>query len=104
MGSVSDIQIVTVEWDVTRLAERVKNSRVKKDGSESVVDQNLEKHFQQSNFGHLHHPATILDCHGHIMLWHLPGVFIKTRTVRISLSFLAVTDIIIHRMTITLLL
>ena len=87
-GSVSDIPLVTTGWDVARLTDRVKNTRVKKDGSQSVADQNLEKYVEQSEFGRLQDPTTILDCHGCILLWHLPGTFTKKCTVRIIFCYM----------------
>ena len=87
-GSVSDIPLVTTGWDVARLTDRVKNTGVKKDGSQSVADQNLEKYFEQSEFSRLQDPTTILDCHGCILLWHLPGIFTKKCTVRIIFCYM----------------
>jgi hypothetical protein len=68
-------------WDVTRFADRVKNSKVTSDGSVSEADGTLPEYFEQATFGDLTEPATILDMHGRVMVWALPGVMHPNRLV-----------------------
>jgi hypothetical protein len=71
------------EWDVTRFADRVKNTRPRTDWDHSAEDERLAKFFVNPNFGDMDEPATILDRHGHIMVWYLPHIFAPYRVVRI---------------------
>ena len=72
-------------WDVERFADKVKNTRVSEDG-ESLEDIKLRLHYEQATFGKLTDPGTILDKHGKIMVWVLPGVLHPKRLVRNSMS------------------
>jgi hypothetical protein len=78
------------EWDVTRLADRVKNTRPNVDGitDTSVEDARLAKYFKNPQFGDLDMPAVILDCHGRIMLWYLPRILSPYRVVRMFIFVL----------------
>jgi len=61
-------------------------SRVKPDGAPATADVNLRKYFVCPEFGHIDLPATILDLHGKIMVWHLPHIITRTRNVFIISS------------------
>jgi hypothetical protein len=63
------------EWDVTRFAERVKNSRPRVDGDNSAEDARLAKFFVNPDFGDMDEPCTILDQYGRIIMWYLPHLF-----------------------------
>lgn len=63
------------EWDITRFSDWVKNLRPRSDFELAAEDQKLAKFFKNPNFGHLDEPATLLDCNGLIMAWHLPDIF-----------------------------
>jgi hypothetical protein len=73
------------QWDVTRFADNVKNTKVKETG-ESQSDQRLPIYFPQAKFGKVVEPATILDLHGRVMVWALPGVLHPGRLVGNSLE------------------
>ncbi len=75
------------EWDVTRLADRVKNTRPQDDGEPAQDNINIAKHFKKSHFGDLDEPATIVDREGRIFCWHLPDVLISARVVAIFALF-----------------
>jgi len=75
------------EWDVTRLADRVKNTRPRGDGEPAQDDINITKHFKKSHFGNLDEPATIVDREGRIFCWHLPDILISARVVTIFALF-----------------
>lgn len=77
------LNVVQTEWDVTRFADRVKNTKVKEKGV-AEADLRLPLSFRQANFGKLVNPTTILDMHGKIMVWALPGVLHENRLVNIS--------------------
>jgi hypothetical protein len=67
-------------WDVTRLADRVKNSR-RVDEDVSAEDMSLAKYFENPELGEFTLPATVLDRHGRIMVWYLPYIFSPHRVV-----------------------
>jgi hypothetical protein len=71
------------EWDVTRFAEHVKNTRPRTCGEHSAEDVRLAKFFVNPNFGDMDEPSAILDQHGHIMVWYLPHIFAPYRFVSI---------------------
>jgi hypothetical protein len=77
-----------VKWDVARLADRVKNAHLYADGNTTAEDARLAKYFENPQLGNLNEPATILDCHGHIMVWYLPYIFSMYRVVRVSISLI----------------
>ena len=62
-----------MNWDVERFADKIKNTHVSKD-VESLEDLKLCLYYEQVTFGKLTDPGTILDKHGKIMVWVLPGV------------------------------
>ena len=62
----------------------VKNSKVNPAGGLSEADKNLHNYFTQASFGVITAPATVVDCHGRIMVWHLPGIISKSCVVSIS--------------------
>jgi hypothetical protein len=72
------------EWDVTRFADRVKNTRPHADGDGSGEDKRLAKFFTCPEFGDMYEPSTILDRHGRIMVWYLPDIFAPCRVVCIN--------------------
>ena len=66
------------------MADCVKNTRPRADGDNSAEDVRLAKYFNNPEIGELNEPATVLDRHGHIMLWHLPHVTSPRRAVCFS--------------------
>jgi hypothetical protein len=78
--------VVQTEWDVTRFADSVKNTKVDGD-KEAKADLRLPLYFRQAEFGKLTTPATILDMHGRVMVWALPGVLNSKRLVNNSTHF-----------------
>jgi hypothetical protein len=75
--------VVQTKWDVTRFADKVKNTKVDP-VKEALEDLALPMYFPQAEFGKLTNPATILDLHGKVMVWALPGVLHPKRIVRNS--------------------
>jgi hypothetical protein len=57
----------SVEWDFDRFVES---------GTKS------EKYFTKVNLGLIENPATIVDSHGKILIWYLPGLLLPCRVVR----------------------
>lgn len=70
------------EWDVTRMADRVKNTRPRPDGDMSIEDAKLARYFDNPMIGEIEEPATVLDRHNRIVLWYLPCLFSLRRIVR----------------------
>jgi len=79
--SHAEYKTVKTKWDVTRYADCVKLSRVTLDGARSQADLNLTNYFELAQIGDIDVPATILDCHGRIMVWYLPSILSKHRIV-----------------------
>ena len=52
----------------------MKNTIVRKDGTESETDSRLSLYFSESNFGDIRDPAIIIDNYGRIMIWILPEI------------------------------
>ncbi|KAI6105117.1 hypothetical protein EV401DRAFT_2078571 [Pisolithus croceorrhizus] len=50
------------EWDIDRFAEPMPHAAEK------------TKYFQYPQWGHISDPATVLDVHGRVMVWYLPGI------------------------------
>jgi hypothetical protein len=80
------LNTVKTEWDVSRLATRVKTSRVDASGKVSTADEKLKKYFKGSSLGILTKPTTILDQYGRVMVWALPGLLHSRRIVSYYLS------------------
>jgi hypothetical protein len=72
-----------ISWDVTRFSDRAKATRVKESGLEAAGDQSLPSYFHPADFGELIEPTIILDQHGNVMVWALPGVLHPNRLVRL---------------------
>lgn len=69
-------------WDVTRFADRVKNTRPRADGAADQLDLLLAKFFHNPEFCLLPPlPAIVTDMHGQIMVWYLPGILSALRVV-----------------------
>ncbi|KAI6120115.1 hypothetical protein EDD16DRAFT_1519066 [Pisolithus croceorrhizus] len=61
------------KWDIDRFAELRPHAADK------------TKYFQYPQWGHISDPATVLDIHGRVMLWYLPGIIPPERVVKQSL-------------------
>ncbi|KIK10515.1 hypothetical protein PISMIDRAFT_20326 [Pisolithus microcarpus 441] len=60
------------EWDIDRFAEPARN----------VADKT--KYFPYPWWGHISDPATVLDVHGRVLVWYLPGIMPPARVVILS--------------------
>jgi alpha-amylase/alpha-mannosidase (GH57 family) len=78
---VFDLLSAQTNWDVERLADRVKNTRPQSENGTSVEDDRLAKYFENPQFGEFTEPATVLDRYGRIILWYLPLIFSRYRVV-----------------------
>ncbi|KAI6021332.1 hypothetical protein BKA83DRAFT_4126227 [Pisolithus microcarpus] len=61
------------EWDIDRFSKPMKN----------VTDKT--KYFPYHQWGHISDPATVLDVHGRVLVWYLPGIMPPARVVILSL-------------------
>jgi hypothetical protein len=75
------MDVVQTRWDADRFYEKIKNKKVKsvkkKSGEtpkEPPADENMHIFFEKARFGDLEEPVTILDAHGKVLAWSLPGV------------------------------
>ncbi|KAI6095543.1 hypothetical protein EDD16DRAFT_1702655 [Pisolithus croceorrhizus] len=57
------------QWDIDRFAEPRPHAADK------------TKYFQYPQWGHISDPATVLDVHGRVMLWYLPGIIPPERVI-----------------------
>ena len=46
-----------------------------------MEDERLAKYFPPATLGHIAVPATVIDSHGRIIAWHLPGILTESRMV-----------------------
>ncbi|KAI6017497.1 hypothetical protein EDC04DRAFT_2902585 [Pisolithus marmoratus] len=60
------------EWDIDQFAEPTRN----------VIDK--IKYFPHPQWGHISDPATVLDVHGRVLVWYLPGIIPPARVVILS--------------------
>ncbi|KAH9984522.1 hypothetical protein BJV77DRAFT_1072007 [Russula vinacea] len=67
------------EWDAVRFADKAKNTKVTKSGREAEADRSLRRHFHAAHFKDLMEPTTILDRHGKVIVWALPGILHPNR-------------------------
>ena len=75
------LNIDIAPWDITRVADFVKGTTVTAQGQAAGKDLTFSTFFQNANFGHIHHPAVLVDRHGSVMTWHLPGILAQARVV-----------------------
>ncbi|KAI6131227.1 hypothetical protein EV401DRAFT_1884110 [Pisolithus croceorrhizus] len=61
------------QWDIDMFAETRPHAAEK------------TKYFQYPQWGHISDPVTVLDAHGRVMLWYLPGIIPPERVVKQSL-------------------
>jgi hypothetical protein len=69
------------DWDAVRFADSAKNTKVKKSGTEGEADKSLRRHFHKAHFKDLMEPTTILNCHGKVIVWALPGILHPNRLI-----------------------
>ena len=67
---------MSLPWDADRFAERAKNT-IEKDDYISPSNISLFKYFEIVELGSFAEPTVIVDCHGRILMWYLPGVIEK---------------------------
>ncbi|KAI6000232.1 hypothetical protein EDC04DRAFT_2908881 [Pisolithus marmoratus] len=60
------------EWDIDRFAEPMRN----------VADKT--KYFPYPQWGHISDPATVLDVHGRVLVWYLPGIIPPARVEHLN--------------------
>ncbi|KAI6096116.1 hypothetical protein EDD17DRAFT_1767742 [Pisolithus thermaeus] len=68
------------EWDIDRFAESKRN----------VEDKT--KYFPYPQWGHISDPATILDVHGRVVVWYLPGIMSPARVEHLNKIHLPLKD------------
>ena len=97
----ANILLDEVDWDATRFADQVKNTRPHPNGEQAVEDLNLEKYFKNPVLGDLDEPATIVDRFARIMVWYLPDVLYPSLIVSpacLLLLFLKVMFVFLGRL------
>ncbi|KIK97711.1 hypothetical protein PAXRUDRAFT_135758 [Paxillus rubicundulus Ve08.2h10] len=69
------------EWDADRYVNAVKAGPPRSSESRKVAQLKLDKYYRPLELGHLIEPATIVDIHGQILVWYLPGILTNFRVV-----------------------
>lgn len=75
---------VTVPWDASLFAEATVAHRVP-EGTPlhpASKDSNFMSRFPTPELGPFKKPTTLVDCHGRILVWYLPGILNSTANVR----------------------
>jgi hypothetical protein len=73
--SADSINTVYVDFDADRLSDSVKSS-VEMEGHTSSSNSRLPKYFKLPNLGRIEQPSMIVDRHGKVLVWYLPGILI----------------------------
>lgn len=74
---------MTVPWDAELLAKATVARRIPAGTllAPAQADGSLVAKFPTPNFGPFKEPTTLVDCHGRILIWYLPGVLNSTANV-----------------------
>lgn len=74
---------VTVPWDADSFANSIVAHRIPPNSplAPAPADNKLMSEFPTPKFGPFKTPTTLVDCHGHILIWYLPGVLDSTTNV-----------------------
>lgn len=79
---------VTANFDIDRLAEKVKNTRVIDGDPDDLSHDHLAKFFSLTALGAIDCPSTVVDEHGRVILWYLPDIIAPFRVVSEILAYL----------------
>lgn len=72
---------VTATFDIDRLAEKVRNTRVIDGDPDNMAHDHLAKFFLIKALGPIDCPSTVVDEHGRVILWYLPDIIAPFRVV-----------------------
>lgn len=72
---------VTTTFDIDRLGDKVKNTRVQDEDAAHLSEDRLSKFFSPTMFGVIDYPSTVVDVHGRVILWYLPDIVAPFRIV-----------------------
>ena len=74
---------MAVPWDAELFARAVVVHRVPADAPllPVPVDSNLMSRFPTPELGPYERPTTVVDCHGQILIWYLPGILDSSANV-----------------------
>ena len=87
--SNTDHFIGTAPWDIARVADFVKGTIVTATGQPTGNDLTFPNYFPDAGLGYIQDPATIVDRHGRVITWHLPGILSRARVVTNLMSVLS---------------
>lgn len=73
--------LVHAHFDIDRLADKVKTTRVQDSRPDDAAIGQLSKFFTPTALGVVEMPSTVVDQHGRIILWHLPDIIAPHRVV-----------------------
>ena len=77
-----------MEWDIERLLDRIKLTRVQVGSAVDeglAMEKGLSDYFPQAKTARFSEPCVIVDVHGCIMVWYLPGILRTSMTVSVLL-------------------
>ncbi|KAI6010350.1 hypothetical protein EDC04DRAFT_2610218 [Pisolithus marmoratus] len=72
------------EWDIDQFAEPMRN----------VIDKT--KYFPHPQWGHISDPATVLDVHGKVLVWYLPGIIPPARVEHVDEIHIPLKDSLVQ--------
>lgn len=70
------------------MADFVKATTVTASGQPAGNDLSFANYFPNAELGYIKVPATLVDRHGRVMTWHLPGILSEARVVSNHISVL----------------
>jgi hypothetical protein len=91
--SADSINTVYVDFDADRLSDVVKSS-VEMGDHTSSSNSRLPKYFKLPDLGRIEQPSMIMDRHGRVLVWYLPGILIGRLVSPLYLDTSCCLDII----------
>ncbi|KZP34058.1 hypothetical protein FIBSPDRAFT_881510 [Athelia psychrophila] len=83
---------LTATFDIDRLAEKVRNTRVIDGDPDNMAHDHLAKFFLIKALGPIDCPSTIVDEHGRVILWYLPDIIAPFRVAAFNEGVKGVRD------------
>lgn len=85
-----------MSWSVVKYVEALSGMGKRCSGTQKYVEVELNRMFPPGEMTNVSEPCLVVDCHGIILLWFLPGLLNWKRKVGGSLSIVNFTNIIIR--------
>ena len=90
--------IVNVEWDFDRYSDSAKPSCTRTKEADSSFKVSADTCHVPLSLGEITEPATLVDVHGRILVWYLPGILTDRRVVSLfQLPFGSISHLLYSR-------